>query len=218
MTPLPAAIVLAGGASSRFGSDKLAADLAGRPVLEHTVAALAAVASPIVLVLAPDATVPAFAGAATAPAAVLIARDPVAFGGPLAGLAAGLEALAATPAPPTSASASASASASGIALVAGGDMPHLVPVVLQRLCDTLLADPALAAVTLEADPFSALPMAVRPSLVIDAARAIRDGTGRRSLRALLDAVTSVQVPAAAWLALDPAAETLRDIDTPADLG
>ena len=214
MTPLPAAIVLAGGASSRFGSDKLAADLAGRPVLEHTVAALAAVASPIVLVLAPDATVPAFAGAATAPAAVLIARDPIAFGGPLAGLAAGLEALAATPAP----SGSASASASGIALVVGGDMPHLVPAVLQRLCDMLAADPALAAVTLEADPFSALPMAVRPSLVIDAARAIRDGTGRRSLRALLDAVTSVQVPAAAWLALDPAAETLRDIDTPADLG
>lgn len=214
MTPRPAAIVLAGGASSRFGSDKLAADLAGRPVLEHTVTALAAVASPIVLVLAPDATVPAFAGAVAAPAAVLIARDPVAFGGPLAGLAAGLDALAATPAP----SAAASASASGIALVVGGDMPHLVPTVLQCLCDALVADPALAAVTLEADPFSALPMAVRPSLVIDAARAIRDGTGRRSLRALLDAVPSAQVPAAAWLALDPAAETLRDIDTPADLG
>ena len=212
MTPPPAAIVLAGGASSRFGSDKLAADLDGRPVLEHTVAALAAVASPIVLVLAPGATVPAFAGAVAAPAAVLIARDPVAFGGPLAGLAAGLEALAATPAP------SASGSASGIALVVGGDMPHLVPAVLRRLCDTLVADPALAAVTLQADPFSALPMAVRPSLVIDAARAIRDGSGRRSLRALLDAVPSAQVPAATWLALDPAARTLRDIDTPADLG
>ncbi|HEY3336262.1 MAG TPA: nucleotidyltransferase family protein [Candidatus Limnocylindrales bacterium] len=35
-------VVLAAGASSRFGSQKLLADLAGRPVLQHTLDALAA--------------------------------------------------------------------------------------------------------------------------------------------------------------------------------
>jgi molybdenum cofactor cytidylyltransferase len=36
------AVVLAAGASSRFGSPKLLADLAGRPVLQHTLEAVAA--------------------------------------------------------------------------------------------------------------------------------------------------------------------------------
>jgi molybdenum cofactor cytidylyltransferase len=49
----PAAIVLAGGAASRFGGNKLAADLEGRPVLEYALRAVAAVASPVVLVVGP---------------------------------------------------------------------------------------------------------------------------------------------------------------------
>ena len=44
--PLPAvsAIVLAGGASTRFGRDKLAEPVDGRPLLHHAAEAVAAVA------------------------------------------------------------------------------------------------------------------------------------------------------------------------------
>ena len=52
------ALVLAGGASSRFGSDKLAATLDGRPLLHHALEAVAAVADRIVLVVAPGAPLP----------------------------------------------------------------------------------------------------------------------------------------------------------------
>jgi molybdopterin-guanine dinucleotide biosynthesis protein A len=56
---------------------------------------------------------------------------------------------------------------------------------------------------------------------VEAARAVvvdtLTGGGKRSMRALLDALPPVVVPASAWRTLDPAAATLRDIDTPADL-
>ncbi len=199
----PAGIVLAGGSSSRFGSDKLAADLGGRPVLAHTVAAVAATASPVVLVLAPDAPVPDWAGDGARP--LVIARDPEPFGGPLVGLAAGLAALR------------SAAPDAEIALVIGGDMPSLVPGVLGLLAATLDADPALATATLDADPPSILPMAVRVGPVLAACTAILGGLGKRSLRAMLAAAPSAAVPEPVWRALDPGAATLRDIDTPADL-
>jgi hypothetical protein len=41
--------------------------------------------------------------------------------------------------------------------------------------------------------------------------------GRRSLQALADELGCVELPAAAWLPLDPGALTLVDVDTPNDL-
>src|SRR6478736_1513164 len=101
------AIVLAGGASTRFGTDKLASELDGRPLLHHALERAAEAADRIVLVLAPDAGVPA----------------------------------------------------------------------------------------------------LRPSMALPAARA-RLGADRRSLRALLDELGAVTVPAAEWRLLDPSAATL----------
>lgn len=195
----PAAIVLAGGAARRFGADKLAAELDGRPVLGYALDAVREVASTVVVVLAPGAPSPPSAEGC------LIAHDPVAFGGPLAGLATGLAALAALPEP-----------APECALLVGGDMPSLVPDVLALLVDALGADPSLGAATLEADPESALPMAVRVALALPAAGALL-AVDRRRLRGLLSAVPSVVVPASAWRPVDPGATTLRDIDVAADL-
>ena len=48
-------IVLAGGRSRRFGSDKLASDVGGRPLVEHAIDALATVADEVVVVIAADA-------------------------------------------------------------------------------------------------------------------------------------------------------------------
>lgn len=195
----PAAIVLAGGAARRFGGDKLAADLAGRPILAHAVSAVAAFCDPVILVLGPESPVPDLG------APVVIARDTEAFGGPLAGLLAGLETLAALPGDP-----------SDVALLVGGDMPSMVGAVLERMIAVLAADPVLGAVTLESDPPSALPMAVRPSLALPAVRRLIDAD-RRRLRGLLAAVPAAEVAALDWRALDPDGRTLRDVDVPADL-
>jgi molybdopterin-guanine dinucleotide biosynthesis protein A len=195
----PAAIVLAGGGSSRFGGDKLAARLEGRPVLEHALRAAAAVANPIVLVVGPDDPVPWLP--ADLGADVVLARDAVAHRGPLAGLAAGLAAL---PRPVD------------VAIVVAGDMPTLVPAVLDLLAGELARDPSLGVVCLEADPASLLPSAIRPSVAGPAAAALL-AADRRSLRGLLAAVPTVVVPAGDWRAIDPDGVTLRDVDTPADL-
>ena len=193
----PAAIVLAGGASRRFGEDKLAAELDGRPVLAHALDAVRGLADPVVVVLAPDAPVPVAARGCT------VARDPAAFGGPLAGIVAGLVAL---PAPWPD-----------IAVVVGGDMPSLVPDVLALLVTVLAADPSLGAVTLAAEPAAILPMGVRPGLVLPAGAALI-AADRRRLRDLLTVVPSVVVPEAIWRAIDPDGATLRDVDVPGDLG
>src|SRR5258705_4780275 len=97
-------IVLAGGRSRRFGPDKLAARLGRGTLLDRSVAALAAVVTDLVVVVAPgDDRVPA-------PTAgpLRVVADPEAHGGPLVGLLAGLEAVD-----------------QPLVVVVGGDMPAL---------------------------------------------------------------------------------------------
>ena len=198
------AIVLAGGASSRFGGDKLLVDHRGRPLLHHAILAVAEAADRIVIVIAPDAADPV-PPPSLAPR-ITIARDTVAHGGPLAGLAAGLAAVSplVRDHPPR------------IVLVVGGDMPGLVPAVLRLLVDRLEAEQGIAAMTLDASPPAPLPLALRPARVSAAITACLAGR-RRSLRSLLEAVSSSTLPGTDWRALDPSAATLRDVDTRADL-
>jgi molybdopterin-guanine dinucleotide biosynthesis protein A len=197
-----AAVVLAGGASSRFGADKMAARLDGCPLLHHALAAADEVAGVIVVVLAPDAET---AELPPLRARVLVAHDPETHQGPLAGLSAGLASLA------------EAAPELDLAIVIGGDMPWVLPAVLTTLLGALDADPTLGVATLEAKHTATLPMAVRPSLVAPAAAALL-AQDRRALRGLLAAVPAGVVPADIWGALDPNALTLRDVDLPGDLG
>jgi molybdopterin-guanine dinucleotide biosynthesis protein A len=195
----PLGIVLAGGASTRFGSDKVIEPFDGRPLVHHALERLAEVADEIVLVLAPDAAVaplpPSLEGR------VVVARDSVAHAGPLAGLAAGLDAT--TP------------GGARIAIVVGADMPRLAPAVLQLLFATLEDEPATGAAVLEADPPATLPMAVDTDLARLAGNALL-AEDRRSLHALLDALHATTIPAATWRSLDPDGHTLDDIDEPSD--
>jgi molybdenum cofactor cytidylyltransferase len=208
----PAAIVLAGGAGTRFGGDKLAADLDGRPVLEHALRAVAAVADPVVIVVGPDDPTPRIPGELDV--RVVMARDAVARQGPLAGLGSGLAALAGLGSVDEG---EGSERSTGVAIVVAGDMPALVPGVLRLLAETVACDPALGAAWLESEPPSPLPAAVRASLAGPAAARLL-AADRRSLRGLFDAVPTALVPAGSWRSLDPEARTLRDIDTRADLG
>lgn len=190
-----AAIVLAGGRSSRFGRDKLAEPLDGRPLLHHAIDAVRGVTSHVIVVLAP-------ATDRDLPADVLIAHDLHAFEGPLAGLATGLAALAALPAEVTR------------VLVVGGDMPSLSPFVLAALAAELEAPDAPAAVGLDAG--GPLPMALRPGPARAAADALL-AAGERRLRALPERLGARLLPGATWRALDPTGATLLDIDRPGDL-
>jgi molybdopterin-guanine dinucleotide biosynthesis protein A len=192
------AIVLAGGRSRRFGADKLQARLAdGRSVLAHAVAGVAAVADEIVVVVAPGAV-----RADGLPARVVLVHDPEPGGGPLMGLAAGLE------------------TATGeIVVVVGGDMPALDVSVLRLLIAAAAADPAIDGALLEIDGaprVSVLPCVVRRSA---ARRACGEAlaAGDRRLRGALERLVTTVVPAGEWRALDPSGRTLLDIDRPSDL-
>lgn len=82
------AIVLAGGRASRLGGDKPNVHVAGRRLLDHVLEATRSARR--VVVVGPDDLVPG-AGPGTR---VTLAREDPPFGGPVAGLAAGLAGLA----------------------------------------------------------------------------------------------------------------------------
>lgn len=199
--PIPAAtaIVLAGGRSSRFGRDKLAEPIAGRPMVQHALAAVAAVAADV-LIAVPPVGQPASIPRSARGRPVRIVRDPEPFGGPLVAVLAALE-RAGQP----------------YAIVVGGDMPRLVTSVLAALVRALDAAPDADAVVLEyrgrARP---LPVALRVGVATPAARR-RLAEGERSLQALLAAIRVRRLGEPAWRALDPAAGTLTDVDRPEDL-
>jgi molybdopterin-guanine dinucleotide biosynthesis protein A len=205
------AIVLAGGRSSRFGARKLAVVLDGTTLLDRAVHAAEAVAG-FVIVAGPEPA--AHSGSSnprarlgpTGDAPALFARfllDDQPFAGPLAALAGALR-----------------ETSTELAIVVGGDMPGLVPAVLALMLHDLASDLDIDAIHLAGVMESAhrqvLPLGLR---VAPAAKAAAEslGNGDRSLVSLLDRLRTVEIPAAEWLALDPAGRTLVDVDEPADL-
>ncbi|HJR98248.1 MAG TPA: molybdenum cofactor guanylyltransferase [Actinomycetota bacterium] len=189
-------VVLAGGRSSRFGSeDKLRAEVDGIPLLHHPIRRLAEVTGDVVVVLAPGGPEPAL----PAGAPVRIARDARDDEGPLEGALAGLAIVDRE-----------------LAVVAGGDMPGLSQAVLRAMVRVAVEAPADAVALQDGDRFRPLPAVVRVAPARTAAeRLLRDG--ERSLRAWLRAMGPIVVDEPAWVALDPEHVTLRDIDEASDL-
>ena len=193
-------IVLAGGRSSRFGSDKLAARYGESSLLELAVSALETMCSEVIVVLAPgDERALPHRGATGVP--VERAVDPEPFGGPLVGLLAGLE-----------------AAREPLAAVAGGDMPSLAPEVMRLLVRALAASDGSrdAAVLVQRGEMRPLPCVVRNGAATQAARRLL-GDGERSLMALIRSMSAEYVQESDWRPLDPTAATLRDVDGPEDL-
>ena len=185
-------IVLAGGQSRRFGRDKLAEPVDGRPLLHHAIGAVRPMATEIIVVAAPGA-IPAL------PPDVTLVHDTVAFEGPLAGLLGGL-AVARSP----------------TVVLVGGDMPALSVAVLGSMVALLLASNASVLVLEHDGRGRPLPMALRREPALATVAALF-ASGERRLRALADTMSAAVLPEAAWRAIDPEGDTLRDIDTEADL-
>ncbi len=185
-------LVLDGGRSCRLGRDKLAERFDGRTLLANAIDGVTPASTEILVVAAPDAT-PLLSARAT------LIHDPVAFEGPLAGVAAGLR-----------------AAHESIVLVVGGDMPTLVGAVIESML-VALEEPGVDAVVLDHDGRARpLPLALRRDPALAAAeRLLADG--ERRLRALPDALATAVIPEGTWRALDPYGMTVRDIDTPTDL-
>lgn len=186
-------VVLAGGASRRFGSDKLATLIDGSPLLGRSVGALAGLVDEIVIVGAPDRPGPA-AELAPMGTPIRLVVDPEHFGGPLVGLHTGL-----------------AAARGSVVVVVGGDMPSLVPAVLEFL----LGRPP-AALADAAGVLRPLPCVLERTLALAAAEDLLAG-GERRLRALLARLGTLAVPWSDWQGLDPLGLTLVDIDEPGDL-
>ena len=194
--PRATGIVLAGGRSSRFGADKLRAELRGRPLLQHPILALAEVCSEVLVALAPKAPEPTLPAVTGVP--IRIVRDAVAGAGPLAGLVAGLE-----------------AAAEEVVVAVGGDQPELRPELLRLLLSSLGG--ASAAVLTDGEAPRSLPLVVRRDVALAAARRIL-GSERRSLLGVVFGLGAVVVPESAWRAADPQGSWRRDVDRPSDLG
>lgn len=207
--PKVTAVVLAGGRSDRFGGPKLEVELDGASLVERAVRTVAAIADEVVVAGPPLSTLEPLGEY------VRVVADDEPFAGPLAALAGVLGSVT-----------------NELAILVGGDMPALAPDVLVEMLQRLISDPDVDAVVLQApsgvagsgagsEPVApvklqVLPLALR---VGPASIAARDAmhVGDRSLVRLLGRLRSIELPAAAWLALDPAGGTLLDVDVPADL-
>ncbi|WP_435737314.1 NTP transferase domain-containing protein [Cellulosimicrobium sp. PMB13] len=161
-TGLPAfdALVLAGGRATRLGTPKPGLVVAGRPLLEHALAATSG--ARVTVVVGPDELTDATDG----PARYLLTREDPPFGGPVAGIAAGLAALR-TVAPDGNAAGLLDAATGSAATAAPDDAP--APWVLVLACDVPRAAdavPLLLAAAADTDATG------EP---VDAVHAVRDG-------------------------------------------
>jgi len=183
------ALVLAAGAATRFGRDKLAAQLDGRPLLEHVLGSLRAVPLPeIVVVTRRERATPAAGD-------LLVVVNPTPERGLSSSLRTGLAAIAALPGACVEA-----------ALIALADQPRIDPLVIRRLLDAMrTSDRPVVVPAYQGD--------VSPNSVLlrRAGLALADeASGDRGLGPVLDAHPELVL-------VVPVGGTNPDVDTLADL-
>jgi molybdenum cofactor guanylyltransferase len=181
-----AGLLLTGGASSRMGVAKTELRRDGHRLADRAAAVLAQVCDPV-LEVGPGAS------------ALDHVLEPDAGSGPLVALVAGAAALR-------------ERGHDGALLLLAVDLPFVEAPLLARIARYR---PVAATVV----PVSAgfpQPLCARYSVEACSEAGRLAAGGRRSLRALLDAVLWEALDAEAWLAVAPA-NALDDVDTPADV-
>jgi molybdopterin-guanine dinucleotide biosynthesis protein A len=187
--------VLAGGRSSRFGSDKLVARVEGVSILERAVRALATLSTDVIVVIGPSGRLPDL----PQDLPHRFVRDPEPFEGPLAGVAAGLAAVG-----------------TQVATVVAGDMPFVNPEVLREMLRVAAEVSADAVALVDGGRVRPVPCVLRTQTALEVAGSLL-ATGERRLRALLDALRVAAIDEPTWTRLDPTRRTLVDVDEPGDL-
>jgi len=186
-----AGIVLCGGRSTRMGSSKALLPFGTETMLQRVIRLLTTVASPLVVVAAPEQPLPEL------PTSVTVTRDEQEGRGPLEGLRAGLKAL------PGDAE---------IAYVTSCDVPLLVPAFVDRMVE-LLGDHDIAVVEIDGFPHPLSAVYRRHTLPHVEALLAAD---RLRPVFLFDAVRTRRVQPAELASIDPELLTLRNLNTHQD--
>jgi molybdopterin-guanine dinucleotide biosynthesis protein A len=189
--PSVGGIVLCGGQSKRMGQPKAWLPFAGEIMLPRVVRLLSEAVKPIVVVAAPDQALPPL------PPDVSVVRDNEAGRGPLQGLSAGLPALRGQV---------------EAAYVSSCDVPFLRPAFVRRLID-LLGDYAIC-VPRVGDYHHPLAAVYR----LEVGTVVDQLLAENRLRPffLFEAAATRIVEAAELVDVDPAFQTLRNLNTPKD--
>ncbi len=187
------AVVLAAGSASRFGGDKLSAELAGRPVLRHVLdAAVAGGLEPIVVVVPPDDRL---AAVSLAPARAVVNPNP--SEGLSSSVRLGLRAL----------DVDATQRPLDAAVILPGDQPRIRPAVIGALIDAAARSAeAPFVVARHRDDRAPNPVLVRRAVW----RLADELAGDRGFGPLLASRPEL----VRWVEVDGANP---DVDTPADL-
>ena len=190
----PSGILLAGGASRRFGRPKIVEPLGGAPLFHFPLRALIDSCDDVVIVLAPDAGDLALPAGADR---VSFVRDSVAYEGPLAGARVGLEHVRA-----------------GTAALVAADMPGVNAALITLMAGHATGPPSV--VLADANGPRPLPamLAVGPALAL--ARKLLE-IGERRLRALTEGLEGEALPESVWRVVDAEGSWGRDVDLPGDL-
>jgi molybdopterin-guanine dinucleotide biosynthesis protein A len=192
----PSGILLAGGASRRFGRPKIVEPVDGSPLFHRPLRALLDSCDDIVIVLAPDAPEPPLPDGAER---VSFARDPVAYEGPLAGTRVGLERVHAE-----------------YAVLVAADMPGLRSELLKLMAERATGTGRNAIALRDGNGTRPLPAVLRIGPALTLARSLLE-TGERRLRALVEGLEPDALPQDLWSGADPLGAWRRDVDVPEDL-
>jgi molybdopterin-guanine dinucleotide biosynthesis protein A len=190
--PSQAAIILAGGRSTRLGRDKASEPLLGRPLLQWVLDRVQPLIAEIVIVTAEGRQLPPVKAVAD----LAVVKDTFPDSGPLGGIYTGLEAARAN-----------------WALAVACDMPLLQTPLLAELLRLALENEAVVPLQdglpqpLCAAYSKACLPAVRHQLV----------AGEFKLTSLLDKVATHYVASDVWSKLDPEGLSFLNINTDADL-
>jgi molybdopterin-guanine dinucleotide biosynthesis protein A len=192
----PSGILLAGGASRRFGRPKIVEPVDGSPLFHRPLRALLDSCDDIVIVVAPDAPEPPLPDGAER---VSFARDPVAYEGPLAGTRVGLERVHAE-----------------YAVLVAADMPGVRSELLSLMAERATGTGRNAIALRDGNGTRPLPAVLRIEPALTLARSLLE-TGERRLRALVEGLEPDALPQDLWSGADPLGAWRRDVDVPEDL-
>ncbi|MFN0093257.1 MAG: molybdenum cofactor guanylyltransferase [Dehalococcoidia bacterium] len=186
-------VVLAGGKSTRFGSDKASALLRGRPMLDWVVAAVGEVCDEVVVVHAPGQRLPTIA------ASVRLAVDDVPGEGPLAGLIAGFRTATAP-----------------VCFLTSCDVPLVRPALIAAVGGALARSDATAVAPMTEGRLQPLLGAYLRLKTLEAAEALF-AVGERSLQAVLRRVGARALPDAVVVEADRDLLSFRNANDQATL-